>query len=167
MAIPTWVPGQVLSASDVNTWFVPQVAVKTSALAITGSTTLVNDPHLVLPVAASASYIMDLFVWFDGPGGTTADLKASFTTPASATWNFQILGVSPTADLEPSSFQPGSTPFVLATTGTGTSRGATIKGLIITSVTAGSIQWQFAQNTSNATAVTVHSNSYMTLWRVG
>lgn len=167
MPPPTWIPGQVLTASDVNTWFVPQFAQKSSALAITGSTTLVNDPHLVLPVAANGIYILDMFLWFDGAAAAAGDLKISFTAPASTIWNLQILGYSSTADQEPLSFQPGSTPFQLATTGTSNPRGATIKGLINTSVTSGNIQWQFAQNVSNATATTVHTNSYMTLQRVG
>jgi hypothetical protein len=168
MAPPVWSVGQVLSAADVNTWFVPLEAEKAAGQTVTSSTTLVNDTALFLSVAANAVYVCDLFLWYDGAALGTGDLKFSFTTPASTVWNFQHLGYNAAGnDLERLSWQNGSTPWIFGTEGAGNPRGVTIKGRIATAGTSGTIQWQFAQQTSSATATTVHAQSYFTLQRVG
>ena len=58
MAIPVWVPGQILTSSDVNNWLAPNVAVKASDQSVASSTTLVNDTALVLNLAANATYVL-------------------------------------------------------------------------------------------------------------
>lgn len=171
MTAPTWSVGQVLTASDVNTWFVPQEVTKSGGQTVTSSTTLVNDTQLVLPVAANAQYALDLFLWYDGGTFGSSDMKCTFALPTGSTCIVQALaynagGSSPGNDIERLSWQ---SPFsiILGTEGTGTARGATIRGSLTTSSTSGSCQFQWAQNTSNGTATTVHSGSYLKLDRVG
>src|SRR5215475_13232657 len=168
LAPPTWAVGQVLTAADVNGWLVPQCAIKTSGFTATSNTTLANDPHLILPVAANAIYDMMMFLWYEGGTLGSSDLKAAHTTPASTNWNVHIIAFNGAGnDVSRLSWQNGSTPFIWGTEGAGNMRGVQVRGLISTSSTSGNIQWQFAQNTSSATTTTVHSQSYMTLQRVG
>lgn len=166
MAIPTWTVGEVLTASDVNAWFVPQFAAKTSGQTTTG-TTLVNDSTLVLPVAASAFYWMDCFLWYDGPTGTSQGLKTQFTGPSGFNFNLGINGQSLAGnDLSIGSFQPSAEPFL--TTTAGSANGVRFQGLVTTASTAGNLQLQWALAASSpAGTLTVHSSSYMRLDRVG
>ena len=168
MAVKSWSPGDVLTAADMNAWAVPLYAEKTSGFTATSNTTLANDPHLVLAMAANAVYIIDMMLWYDGGSLGVSDLKASFTTPASTNWNFHIIAQNGAGnDVSRLSWQNGSTPFIWGTEGTGTPRGVTVKGRIATAGTSGNLQWQFAQNTSSGTTTTVHSQSYLLLRRVG
>jgi hypothetical protein len=90
MAVPVWVPGQVLAASDVNTWFVPLAAVKTVDQSVTSSTTLVNDNVLAVPVAASSTYEFRLFCWFQAAAG--GDFKFQFAGPAGEPTRLLLTG---------------------------------------------------------------------------
>jgi len=59
VAIPVWTVGEVLSASDVNSWFVPVVVFKAADEGPITTTTLQNDNELILPVTTGASYLLD------------------------------------------------------------------------------------------------------------
>ena len=159
----------MLTASDVNSWFVPQVAVKSSAQTVSNSITKVNDTALFLPMAANATYILDMLLWYEGAALNTGDLRINFALPASTNYNFQVLGFNTSGvSLEQASFQTGAGDIFLGTGGAGSNKGVTVKGVFAVSSTSGNIQLQWAQVTANATTVTtVHAQSYMTLWRVG
>jgi hypothetical protein len=166
MAIPVFVDGNPVFASDANIWFVPLYAEKTSGFTATSNTTLANDPQLVLPLAANAAYRMEIFLWYDGGTLGASDLKMQIVLPAGGGYNIQILGYNGAGnDTERLSWQTGSGPFIFGTEGTGTPRGVTVKGRVSTAGTAGNLQIQFAQNTSSATTTTVHSQSYLELNR--
>jgi len=51
--LPTWSVGQILAAADVNTYFIPRTAYKTSA-EHRSNTTLAADAQLTVPVDASS-----------------------------------------------------------------------------------------------------------------
>src|SRR5262245_15271614 len=95
MAAPTWVSGQVLTASDVNTWFVPIAAVKTANESVTSSTTLQNDDELFVSVAANSTYLVQCYIKCDG--AATGDIKLNWTAPASATFDSVVNGLQATA----------------------------------------------------------------------
>lgn len=63
MAPPTWVPGQILTAADVNSWFVPLVAYKSADLG-RNTATLSADPDLTVPVIASAVYTVECVLFY-------------------------------------------------------------------------------------------------------
>lgn len=169
MSPPTWAVGQVLTASDVNTWFVPRVAYKTSAQHST-TTTLANDTQLALPVDANAIYDWDLFLFYDGGTLGSGDLQFNFTFPTGLTAAFQILGYNAASnDVERLGWQlPLGSNTIIGTEGLGNLRAATITGTVDTAAAAGTLQLQWARS-SNASGVDtiVHVGSRMRLSRTG
>jgi hypothetical protein len=162
MPPPVWVPGQVLASADINSWFVPLVAVKGSDQSVTSSTTLVNDTALLLSLAANATYYFRLDLQI--VANDTAQFKSQFTGPAGASMAASMLGFNTGATF-------GMTTRSLAATVVFTGNAAAVVpffwwGNVTTVGTAGSFQYQWAQNTSNGTACTVKAGSQLLAWRV-
>jgi hypothetical protein len=78
--VPTWSNGQVLAASDVNSYFVPLAAYKTADLARTSSSQ-VADPDLSVAVAANAVYLADICLFYKGASSGN-NLQFTWTIPA-------------------------------------------------------------------------------------
>lgn len=162
-----FVPG-VLYSADLTAavdWGRPVYALKTADQARNSSTTLTDDTELTVPVVASAKYALDLFLYYDATAGV--DIKFGFTFPAGATLTFggicYLVGGSFTiAMLRAQRATSGST--TLAASG-GTTPHTRIDGTLITGATAGDLTLQWAQNTSNAAATTVKTDSLLRLTR--
>lgn len=165
MAPPTWITGQVLTASDVNSWFVPLAAVKTADQSVTSSTTLVNDTQLLVAVAASATYRLDALIYYTGGTTGSSDLKLGWTVPAGTTITGGADSVAnPLAVAQV--FMTQSSVLFSATNGAGNPFPISLWGTVVTSGTAGNLQLQWAQNTSSATSTIVKTASLLTLLRV-
>jgi hypothetical protein len=165
MAVPVWVPGQVLTASDVNTWLAPQGVVKPASQNVISSTVLVNDTDLVLPVAANASYIFDCFLDFTSVSG--ADLKVSWAVPSGASLLYQALhneGGATGLNNSQLIYADSNTLFCAGNGATQVAAG--LNGSLITTGTAGNLQLRWAQNTSTASNTTIRVQSYLMLVRV-
>jgi hypothetical protein len=169
VAVPVWVDGNALPASDLNNWLAPKVAVKSSSQSVTSSTTLVNDSALVLSVAANAVYEVTAHIVYDG--STAGDFKPGFTGPAGATltWVGMGLGSGASTPIESASHnaQTLSDTGAVGALGAGTSLVVPIHGVLTTAGTAGNFQFQFAQLTSDATATRVLAGSTLILRRIG
>lgn len=167
MAIPLATVGQVLTADFVNQWLVPLAAYRTSTQSVTSSTTLVNDNALSVSVAANAVYLVELGLYYDGD--TAGDLKTGWTTPAGATISDALaLGLSTTAAASTDDFTSGSSSVPsFGALGAGVRCAALFKYLLTTAGTSGTLQFQWAQNTSSATATIMHAGSYLIAQRVG
>lgn len=169
MAVPTWTVGEVLAASDVNAWFVPRAAYKTTAQHST-TTTLANDTQLALPVDAGAVYDWKLYLFYDGGTLGSGDLAFNFTFPSGLTGAFQILGYNGAgSDLERlGGVLPFGSNAIVGTEGLGNLRSATVAGSVAVASTAGTLQLQWARSSNASGADTiVHVGSYMTLRRIG
>lgn len=169
MAIPTWTSGQVLTASDVNTWFVPKAVVKTANESVTSSVTLQNDDALFLSVDTNAQYYVSCLIYCDG--ASTGDIKIQFNGPASATFTGLVNGLSlgasdGTGDQVASIDIATAKSFGLAG-GAGVTRPLHVSGTLITAGTSGTFQLQWAQDTSDATATRVMAGSHLMLFRIG
>jgi hypothetical protein len=164
VAIPVWVPGQVLTASDINTWMVPNAIIKPSSQNVTSSTVLVNDTALVLPVAASASFIFTCCLMYQGGTRNASDLKFNWVLPSGASLSYVLDGVGPGGGTFAGASFNGAAG-TLGTNGSGVLCGALFYGSLVISTTAGTAQFQWAQNTSSATATTVFNGSSLTLQR--
>ena len=168
MAIPTWVTGQVLTASDVNTWFVPFAAIKPADTARATNTTLAADPDIVIPVATNANYqITGIIVYDGGTGGTEGDIKWAFTVPSGSSgyygYSRQNLSGSYTGAFT-SNWTDGQTA---QTTGVGTFMTITISGMLATSSTGGNLVLTWAQNTSSSANTRVRAQTFLTARRIG
>ena len=139
---------------------------KTADESLDTSETLQNDDALLFAVAANEVWHFE-FVLFLTSTSSTPDFKCTFTKPTGASGRWGMLAIS-----------SNSTSVVAATDMAGASvdlDGATtlacgvvanlvnmviLQGTIVNGANAGTLQLQWAQNTSNATAITVKTNSY-------
>lgn len=155
-------PGQVVRGSDTEVLW----ARKTADESVTSSTTLQNDDTLLVSVEASAVYEFALHLAV--VGNTTGDFKMGFTFPTSSTcWWSGKGGVETDAGFGASGSTRHSVSFgdasgtAVAYTGSTTILSIHVMGVLSVSTTAGTLQLQWAQNTSNATATTVKAGSFL------
>ena len=138
-----------------------QFALKTVNETVSSNTTLQNDDALLWAVAANATYALDLRLLYNS--GATGDLKVQFTAPASATMSWGGIWANTSGALtNPSNNNLAS----VQSMGGGGDFSATIHGTLTTVGTAGTLQLQWAQNTSDATNTTVYAGSWGSIWRV-
>ncbi len=171
MAIPVWTPGQVLAASDVNRWFVPAAVFKPSNTSRVSTTTLANDPDLVLPLEANAVYKMELTAYYDAD--TAGDLKVGWAAPAATSIVEVAMGLTIGAatgiDDQVYGGPADSSPWmaIYGGIGAGVLAGLFVAGTVTTAGTAGNLTLQWAQGTSSATATILHAKSNLYLQRIG
>lgn len=163
---PSVYAGTRLTAALVRSWL-PLTVVKTSTESITSSTTLQNDDELLLPVEASAQYILGGMIRYQA--SSAGDLKLAWSYPTGATMNWvphgigsaettlvgQILTQSQTISSQPTLGGPAGLTSI-----------ARLTGHLIVSTTAGNLQLQWAQGTSDATATSILSGSHLRLERI-
>ncbi|MFJ5923847.1 hypothetical protein ACIQF6_14740 [Kitasatospora sp. NPDC092948] len=155
-----------LTVTGVGGWL---TAYKTVAQPISASTTMTNDTHLFLPLAANATYLLDGDLVYEGPNPTLGDIKMDWTIPAGATMQWAPFGapISATTNLQIDSQDTANTvQRALGTFGFPSRQTARPVGRITTTGTAGALQLRWAQNTSNAAATTMHVGSWIRLHRV-
>ncbi|MFD9515954.1 hypothetical protein [Streptomyces sp. NPDC059979] len=171
----TWVVGEVVTAALMNAEIRDQFnaliaaqpsIVKGSNTSRTSTTTLAADPHLALNVSASATYLVDGFIDYDGAFGA-GGLKVDFTLPAGAVLRWGLLGnvvADTTQKYASNTADTGS--LTAGTYGTGgTHTAGTLRGYLTVAGTAGALTMRWAQNASNATATTVYAGSWIRLER--
>jgi hypothetical protein len=164
---PVIYAGQTITA-DLLTSMLTDVTVKASTESVTASTTLQNDDELFTSVAASATY--DVRVYLLHSSGTAGDIKVGWTAPTGSVLTWGVQGAhtgstssSQVADVNMQTRTIGET----ASFGGGSSTGTTavIYGSLTTSTTAGTLQLQWAQDASNATATQVRAGSALIVRR--
>lgn len=166
MGIPVWSVGQVLTAADVDNWLVPSAVYKTIDQTVTSSTALTNDNELLLAVAAPAEYKLE--AWISFLANSAVDIKWSWAVPAGASMAYSALhnegggtGFGSSANVYVDSDVP------MAAGGSPTVTAILMKGKLTTTTNSGTLQFRWAQNTSNAAATHVRVRSYITLDRIG
>lgn len=133
------------------------------------NSTLVNDTELFVPVIATAVYYVAALIIYRA--AATPLFKFGWTGPAGATmsWCPNCLSTAVTAavvgSINKSIAVIGTAPSGGAA-GIGTSVCAEPVGTLITTGTAGNLQLQIAQDTTNATATIVKADSMLYLVRV-
>lgn len=141
--------------------------VSTPQLLTISNTTLQNLASLLVAVPGTTGAIFGFRgkVFYDS--ATAADIKFAFTIPAGATFQWGLLstatnGTSPTF----TSTTVSGTALAAVGLGVGTLSIATFEGEITMGATAGNLQMQAAQNTSDATQSTVGTRSSIEAWRI-
>ena len=183
MAIPTWTSGEVLSAADINTWWVPLLTYRTSDLSRSSTTTLAIDPVLQVSVDASAVYQLDAQIVYSGT--TTGDIAVGWSYPSGTlgTWAAHCNGttvIGSSAGLAVQSNTSSTFGYMIRTEATDISASRTFGGtgasdtyaahcwgIVRTDVTSGTFGVSWAQGGSDGTASVLRANSYMFLQRVG
>lgn len=147
----SWVPGT--AATGVTT------AIKTSDQTVTNSTTLVNDTELLAALEAENYYYALFSIMFTSTA--VADLKINVTVPSGTTGQYdQAFGTVVTSN----NF---GTSVVVGGVGAITERTIAFNAFIKTSSTAGNVQFQFAQNTQEASDTKILEASNLLVWDMG
>jgi len=167
MPIPTWSSGQILTASDVNSYFVPGAAYKTADTSRSFSATLTADPDLALPVAATAFYQFFCVLNFEGSSTVSQGLKWNFTVPSGTTLRYHATFTDSSNNQVTGNMYTGASTPAGGTNGAGVLRGVTMNGTVYTGSTAGTMTLQWCQNVSESATVTLHLQSYLYLQRIG
>lgn len=163
---PTWTPGEVLTASDVNTWFVPVTVVKPTTTARSSTTTLADDPDLVVALGSNASYYISGVIFYDGPTATTSDLKWTFSVPSGSNGQYSVSHQN-LSGAYVGAFASNWTDTVTANTnGVGSTMVLTISGISQTGGSSGILTFRWAQNSSNGTSDHVQAQSFLTAQRI-
>jgi hypothetical protein len=163
-------PGDTGHAADWNTYIrdnfrssMHLLAYKSADESVPSSTVLQDDNHLFFAMAANDVWYVNVGIfWIDSTGTGAADLKTGFTIPGGGT---NVLGLYTVAGDAAGTLvyfdyrDSGQARIIGAPVG---QTFLTIAGVVRNGGTAGNFQFQWAQGTSNATAVTVKKDSLIT-----
>lgn len=150
--------------ADENNWLQPIFARKAVDETIISSATLQNDDVLLAAVAANAIYEFRLRAIINS--GTTPDFKMGWTFPSGLTMTYDLFegeSLGAVANVIQGPYIQTDVPPVSTT---GSDQPWIAEGLVIVSSTAGTLQWQWAQNTLTASNTIVRAGSYLRLRRV-
>lgn len=179
---PTLVAGQRLTASLMRS-MLPQIMRKSSDTQRSATTTATADPHLQINVEANAVYIWNGWLKYSGP--PAADLLLDFSVPSGSLGEWTGSGGGTSA-------VTGASAAPALVVDTATSRGYMVRlessdvaqsrafgtisttdvlsiqmyGTLRVGSTAGTWSLDWAQNTSDATATTVYTDSWINMIRV-
>lgn len=135
------------------------------------NTTLQNIFDFTQPLPGVAGAVFGFTATVFYTSATAADLKIAFTVPAGASllWGFTsglATGASgTTGDTQCAAAAASGTALALGGAGVSTPLVCTIEGEVVMDTTAGNLQLQAAQNTSDATQSTLYMGSRMQVWR--
>ena len=162
---PSVYAGQRITG-DLLQQMLPLSAVKPAPTSRASTTTLQNDPDLVIDLPRTGTWTFD--IWLNYTGGTlgASDLKLGMTY--SGTTTFAAWGVNGITTAATNQLNAGGNSFtgslVLGTSG-GTFFTGDIHGQVTVSTT-GTLALQWAQNTSSATATNLRQGSYMRVYQI-
>ena len=161
----TWTDGELVTKAimdvhvrdnfnTVDRLIVPKTADET----VTSSTTLQNDDHLSFAVGINTVWYLRLGLYVLDASDGVGNLKVGVTFPASAVCqlNYVWLGLGGTLTHMRVRDATGVAVF-----GTATGDFHEFRGILKVAGTSGTFQFQFAQNTSNGSGVTVKQHSFI------
>lgn len=165
MAVPTYVDGQVLAAADVNSWFMPLGAYKTSDLG-RATTSPSADPDLSVSVAASAVYSVQCVLFFKG-SLIDVQIQWHFAIPSGSAGGMYYASyfTSGSGQLSIEADQWGDNHTSVAST-TSVVYPIQIDGTLATSTTAGTFALWWG-GVSTTPTVTLTARSKLVLTRLG
>lgn len=126
--------------------------------------TLVDVTGLSFSVLANTTYVFDFVIHFITPAG--ANLKYTLTGPASPTGvRFGTTTVTGSGTGDPTDTNAFATTLAMTVTAT-VDRMFIVKGLLRNGANAGTVQFQFAQNSTVIGDTIVYADSYVTSMRL-
>lgn len=131
---------------------------KSTDQSVTSSTTFVNDSQLFFAVASNETYIFQLWL-FVYAADVVPDIKVTCLGPTGSTllWSSSQVIYLPDGTPTLTTTQTSGQPLSLLVDSN--DRAIQLYGTILNGSTAGNLQFQFAQNTSSATPITVKAGS--------
>lgn len=174
----TWAASEVPTSANFNAHIRDNLmalngfARKSVTESVTSSTTLQNDDNLSYSLDdAGGRYEANIYMRAVSAANAAGDIKVGFTFPSGS---FLFTGFGPDIGLASGTVQTGDWA---ALVGTGTSTGTLSFGLstagvgihlnlLVTPGTTGTLQFQWAQNSSSASQTSIVGGSYMTVKQV-
>jgi hypothetical protein len=162
------------TAASTGLKWIPHVVRRTAdASAITSNTTLASDSQLLWAVAANEVWYFQGFLLF-GTANVNMDVQIGWAVPASTTMSWGALGAAGSSVAGYQSNTTAGSPSLMNGAGTalnvglasGASTGVNIAGVVVVAGTAGNVNIQFAQATSDAGNLVPKANSILLLWRL-
>lgn len=143
-----------------------QIAYKTSDQSVTSNTVVVNDNALYLPVEASATYLWLAVLDYEGGAPGASDMHFAWSLPSGATMRYAVLApaVGTPSTVTMAMKTETQTPQA-GTDNAGVLEAVLMAGTLAVSTTPGTMQFEWAQNTSSTTATIVHAGSVLAAWR--
>ncbi|MES2209433.1 MAG: hypothetical protein V4515_04520 [Chloroflexota bacterium] len=163
--------GQRILASELNL-ALPILARATADVTRTSSTTLTDATGLAIALEADALYALEGYLAYNA--GETGDLKVAFTVPAGATghWGLYPIATASTGSIgdldarRQAAFGAATTQAAGGSAAFSSELMCPVFGYIDTAATAGTLQLQFAQNTSSGTGTTLKAGSWLMAFRL-
>ena len=174
----TWVAGEKPPAATLNDHIRNNLEAlngyvrKTADESVTSSTTLQNDDHLLWTIPQAGSYAFEVSLIVVSAANAAGDISLGFTFPTGTLyWGAQGLDETLAANTAGQMRSKADTDAASPTT-SGFPFGAStadsllrVSGLLVATA-SGTLQFQWAQNASNASATTVKTGSFMTVKQV-
>lgn len=155
----------------------PDYYVKGAATARASTTTVTDDPDLVIPVLAGEVCLCEFWVKYNSPAITTPPLlKTQWGSPSGTSFNRQVTGPGSASPGDSGADNIGShwgvhgqaTAETYGPRGTGGQQLWLMEWAVVTvGGTAGNITLQWAQTVSNTNPVTVANGSFARHTRIG
>lgn len=159
-----------MSAYTRSVWASPRIAVGAGQVLTQSNTTLQNVTALVVALPTAGTFRWYTTIFYDA--SQVADIKFAFTWPAGANGAWGSVGglavgaTGTTGDGQFGSITASGTSLPFGGANVGTGLAVRLEGDITMGGTAGNLQLQAAQNTSEATNVTVRERSQLVVWRI-
>jgi hypothetical protein len=139
-----------------------------NAAAINNSTTLVNDAVLTVPMDVTGTFRFYGRIYYDG--STTGDFKLAFTFPLVAAngskWGLIGRDATTATNITAPAATASGTAIAAGGNGVGTTTFVDFDGFLITTGT-GNLVTQYAQNTLDATNLTIQFGSWLEVVKAG
>ena len=164
MALPTWSSGEVLTAADVNSYFVPLAAIKTSDESVTSSATIQSDDELFVTPEISSSYFLQAYIWYQA--GTTGHIQWDWGVPTGAFIRYQAFYSGAAGGFGAKQTLSATDISEAEGTGAGNDLAISMIGTLKMGTTSGNVVFKWAQKTSNGTATIVKAQSAILLTRI-
>lgn len=169
MGFYTFAVGENFTATKVNTYLSQQrIAIKSATESVTSSTSLQNDDHLSFTVNANTNYWVEGILFMDGATG--GDIKIAIVIPSGTLrWCADGLSAGAAASqdiVDRRSKNGGGSGTAHGTLGAGTTNTFLFRGIARIGSTGGTLQLQWAQNTSSGTSTRLFANSLLRAQRV-
>ena len=167
-AAPIVAGARILASAGRNAY--PQAVVKTidetEGVLDASPATLIADRELLLPVAASVTYLFACYLDYEGDNtGSHGGVEYLWAVPSGATLRYTAIGSAFGGGTQVHATQKDGTRYQLDTP-TGSLKAAVMFGTLVTSTLAGTVQltWSTYQDVGGHS--TIHAQSFLALWQL-
>jgi hypothetical protein len=175
LAAGTSITSQLIADSATTTGlaWIPHIVRRTANSSAKQNNTLANDDTLLWAVAANEIWFFEAYLIATAIN-TTMDIKFGWSVPASTTmsWGMQASGIASGGTGYGTPVVANAPVAILTAAGTLSSgtfagtAGYSLAGVVVVSSTAGNVNLQWAQDTTNANDLILNTNSFLRLTRL-